>query len=184
MVPILPILTDRLELRRFSCNDLKDFQAYRCDPELSKYQGWEPTTDDDALAFLNEQSIQAFGLEGQWLQIAVTCINTKRLIGDFGLCVRDAKRGIATMGFTISRPFQHNGYATEAAHGILSDLFKTNEISEVFCETDARNENAILLLQRLGFKLTKTNATLFRSEPCTEHTFAISAIQWRTHEAR
>ena len=184
MMPIFPILTDRLELRRFSRDDLKDFQAYRSDLELSRYQGWEPTSDDDARTFLDNQSVQAFGSEGQWLQIAVTCRKSKRLIGDFGVCVSDSKRGIATMGFTISRPFQRNGYASEAAHGILSRLFETNEINDVVCETDARNNGAIMLLQRLGFTLTKTNATIFRSETCMEHTFAMSAMQWCTHEAR
>jgi aminoglycoside 6'-N-acetyltransferase len=163
---------------------LKGFQAYRRDPELSKYQGWEPTSDDEALSFLADQSVQELGPEGQWLQIAVTCSDTRRLIGDFGLCVRDSKLGIVTMGFTISRPFHRNGYATEAARGILSVLFETNEIQEVACETDARNEAAIRLLRRLGFVLAKTDVTKFRGEPCVEHTYAMSSIQWRTQQAR
>ena len=180
---VLPIFTNRLELRRFSHNDLQTFQEYRRDPELSKLQGWEPTSDDDALAFLNEQSVLSLGPEGRWLQIAVTCIHTKRLMGDFGVCVHDSKRGMATMGFTISRPFQRHGYATEAANGILSELFKSDLIHEVVSETDARNEAAILLLQRLGFVLTNTFPTMFRGEPCTEHAFSMPAIRWRALNA-
>ena len=174
MIRILPILTDRLELRHFSCNDLKAFQAYRHDPELSKYQGWEPTSDEQAHAFLSEQSGAALGPEGQWLQIAVTCIDTKQLIGDFGLCVSDSRRGIVEMGFTISRPFQRNGYATEAARGILSMLFDTKQIRVVVAVTDTRNAASISLLQRLGFALTNTNAALFHGAPCTEHTFELA----------
>lgn len=178
MIRILPILTNRLELRRFSSDDLEAFQAYRRDPELSKYQGWEPTTDEKARAFLSTQSEQGLGPERQWLQIAVTRIDTKQLIGDFGLCVADSRRGIVEMGFTVSRPFQRKGYATEAARGILSVLFDANEIQMVVAVTDTRNAASISLLQRLGFALTKTNAAMFHGTPCTEHTFELTANQW------
>lgn len=178
MIRILPIHTDRLELRRFSSDDLKAFQAYRRDPELSKYQGWEPTTDEKALAFLSEQSEQTLGPEGQWLQIAVTCLDTKQLIGDFGLCVADSRCGIVEMGFTISRPFQRNGYATEAARGILSMLFDANEIHTVVAVTDTRNVASVSFLQRLGFVLTNTKAAKFHGAPCEEHTLKLTAKQW------
>ncbi len=178
MLPFHAILTDRLELRRFSRNDLSAFQEYRRDPELSKYQGWEPTADEDALAFLIEQSDQILGPDGQWLQIAVTCIKSKRLIGDFGLCVRDSRRGIAEMGFTISRTIQRQGYATEAAAAILVALFGTNMIYLVTATTDERNRASISLLLRLGFELAKTQTAVFRGELCTEHTFEVSATQW------
>ena len=174
MIRILPILTDRLELRHFSCDDLKAFQAYRRDPELSQYQGWKTTTDEQAHAFLSEQSGAALGPEGQWLQIAVTCIDTKQLIGDFGVCVSDSRRGIVEMGFTISLPFQRNGYATEAARGILSMLFDTKQIRVVVAVTDTRNTASISLLRRLGFALTNTNAAVFHGAPCTEHTFELA----------
>lgn len=171
MICILPIRTDRLELRRFSRDDLEEFQAYRSDPDLSKYQDWEPTTDKAALAFLDEQSDRKLGPEGQWLQVAVTCIETKRLVGDVGLCVSDTQRSIVKIGFTIARSFQRRGYATEAVRGILGELCDNNEIKTVVAVTDARNEASISTLKRLGFTLRSTNEALFRGLPCTEHTF-------------
>ncbi len=180
---ILPIRTKRLELRRFLCDDLRAFQSYRCDPELAKYQGWEPTTDGEALDFLSEQSIQAFGPDGQWLQLAVTCMNSKMLIGDIGICTTDSRRGVAEIGFTISQSFQRQGYANEALHGVLSTLFEKHKIQLVVAVTDTRNAPAISLLQGLGFVLANTNEAMFRGELCTEHTFELTPKQWGTTAA-
>lgn len=183
MIRILPIQTDRLELRRFGCDDLRAFQAYRHDPELAKYQGWEPTTDEEALTFLTEQSDQELGPEGQWLQVAVTRLDTQVLIGDVGLCVADSPNGVVKIGFTIARAHQQNGYATEAVRALLSQLFEHHVIQSVVAVTDTRNTASISLLQRMGFLLAGTNEAMFRGAPCTEHTFQLTASTWRETRA-
>lgn len=183
MIDLLPIRTSRLELRRFSPDDLFAFQAYRRDPELSRYQGWEPTSDEQASAFLAQQSNQAFGPAGQWLQVAVTCIDSGQLVGDLGMCIADPGQGIANLGFTISRPFQQQGYAIEAVRGILSRLFDDNLIQSVVAVTDARNAPAISLLQRLEFNLADSNDAIFRGEACIEHTFEVTKTQWGVQQA-
>ncbi len=178
----LPIRSERLEMRRFSRNDLEAFQAYRCDSELSKYQGWEPTPDALALAFLELQSHQTLESDGQWLQIAVTCARTSRLMGDLGIRIADSGSETANMGFTIAQPFQRKGYATEAANAILTCLFTRTMIQLVEAVTDARNTASIVLLSRLGFTRTRTDTALFRGEPCTEHTFSLQKMMHRSHK--
>ena len=180
MKELLQIRTDRVTLRRFCLDDLSAFQAYRRDPELAKYQGWQPTSDDKARSFLAEQSDQVLGPEGQWLQVAVTCTLSKRLIGDIGLCVSDAEHSVAMIGFTISRDYQRQGYATEAIRVLLTRLLDIgDEIQTVVAVTDARNTPSVMLLRRLGFVLTQTEKAVFRGAPCTEHTFEITALMWR-----
>ena len=34
--------TDRLILRRFSTDDIESFAAYRSDPDVARYQSWDP----------------------------------------------------------------------------------------------------------------------------------------------
>lgn len=179
MIRLLPIQTDRLELRRFCSDDLRAFQAYRHDPELAKYQGWTPTTDEEALTFLAEQSDQILGPEEQWLQVAVTRLDTQVLIGDVGLCVADSSNGVLKIGFTIARAHQHKGYATETVSALLARVFEHHVIQSVVAVTDTRNTASISLLQCLGFKLAGTDEAMFRGAPCTEHTFELTAPTWR-----
>ncbi|GHO61818.1 hypothetical protein KSC_007100 [Ktedonobacter sp. SOSP1-52] len=40
-MPFTVLETERLLLRRFTESDLPLFMAYRNDPEIARYQGWE-----------------------------------------------------------------------------------------------------------------------------------------------
>jgi RimJ/RimL family protein N-acetyltransferase len=47
-----PLTTPRLRLRPFTAAELPALVAYRSDPEIARYQGWEPTfTAADAERF-------------------------------------------------------------------------------------------------------------------------------------
>jgi RimJ/RimL family protein N-acetyltransferase len=174
----LPIKTTRLVLRRFSTEDLEAFQAYRSDPDLARYQGWEPTSDEQALAFLAEQAKQELGAAGQWLQVAVTRRDTGEVIGDLGLCFVDESKGIITLGFTLARSAQGHGYATEAVIGVLDALLVHGRARSVVAVTDVRNAAAVALLRRVGFAHESTTEAMFRGEACQEHTFVFTAEQW------
>lgn len=172
---LLPIHTARLLLRRFTPDDLVAFQSYRSDPELGRYQGWEPMSDEAALAFLTDQSLQAFGPAGQWVQVAVTHRETGEVIGDLGICVTDEHADVVELGFTIARPAQGNGYATESLTAMLNALLSTPGIRSILAVTDARNAASIALLHRVGFAHQYTKSTIFRGQPCDEYTFTFAA---------
>ena len=180
---LLPIQTTRLVLRRFSTDDLEAFQAYRSDPDLAQYQGWEPTSDEQAWEFLAGQGQQVLGGAGQWLQVAVTRRDTGEVIGDLGLCVVDENRGLVTLGFTLARSAQGRGYATEAVEGVLDVLLGQGRVRSVVAITDARNSAAVALLRRVGFGHEGTTAAVFRGEPCQEHTFVLIEEQWARRQA-
>ena len=95
-------------------------------------------SDDEAVAFLVDQSNQELGAQGQWLQVAVVKTQPDRLVGDIGLCITDAQLGIVNMGFTIARAHQQQGIATEALSAVLSRLFEFKEINKVVAVTDDR----------------------------------------------
>jgi RimJ/RimL family protein N-acetyltransferase len=174
----LPIRTTRLVLRRFSVEDLGAFQAYRSDPDLARYQGWQPTSDEQARAFLAKQAKQVLGSARQWLQVAVTLSDTGEVIGDLGLCVLDASKGEITLGFTLARSAQRRGYATEAVMAVLDALLGRGRARSVVAVTDVRNAAAEALLRRVGFGYESTNNAIFRGETCQEHTFVLTSEQW------
>lgn len=169
---MVPRVLDRVVLRRLRSSDLADFQAYRHDPGLGLYQGWEPMSDGQALAFLRDVQSSSLLRPGHWSQIAIADPRSLRLLGDIGLFVDDAQRH-AEIGFTLARAHQGRGLATEAVRGAIDLVFEHTGVGRVQAVTDTRNTASIRLLERVGLSLASTSEAIFRGEPCTEHTFVM-----------
>lgn len=164
--------SERVELRRLSPADLQDFQAYRHDAEVGRYQGWTAQPDAQALAFLDKMGLAPFTLaSGEWLQLGIAERASGRLIGDIGLCRRSETE--AEIGFSLAAPAQGQGLAGEALGLALQLLFGQFGLRRVIAITDARNGASIRLLQRLGARLEMSEEAVFRGEACVEHRFVI-----------
>jgi len=170
--PILPRTCDRIVLRRLAVSDLANFQAYRHDPEVGRYQGWSPLADADALAFLVEMGSALLFAPGQWCQIGIADRVDDALIGDIGLHI-DADAEQAEIGFSLSRQYQGRGLGVEAVREAIALVFAHTAAARVLAITDARNTASTRLLERVGMHRVETQQVMFRGEPCVEHVFAI-----------
>jgi RimJ/RimL family protein N-acetyltransferase len=178
--PAIPPLTDplpwaspRVTLRRLRPADLEPFQAYRHDADVGRYQGWEPTPDSAALAFLGEMSRAPFGQAGEWLQIAIADAADDGLLGDIGLFTMAARRE-AEFGITLARQAQGRGLAEEAARTLIAGLRAHTGVRRLIAITDVRNIASARLLRRLGMILEAEASAEFRGEPCREWHFALA----------
>ncbi|MCA9549719.1 MAG: GNAT family N-acetyltransferase [Myxococcales bacterium] len=172
----LPIVCPRVTLRRLEPNDLRAFQAYRHDPEVGRYQGWEPESDDAATAFLTECQTATLLARGRWCQVGIGLNPDARLIGDIGIYL--AQDGAhAELGFSLARAHQGQGLATEAVQAALTWVFTATQVHRVVGVTDARNGASARLLARLGMRLEKTMQAKFRGQMCTEHQYAVLRAQ-------
>ncbi|VVJ17972.1 Acetyltransferase [Amycolatopsis camponoti] len=143
----LPARTERLVVRRFAAGDVAAFTAYRSDPEVARYQGWDaPVPEAAARRLVHEFATAVEGKPG-WFQYAVERDGV--LIGDVGIRLA-GNRKQAEVGFTIARAHQGNGYASEAVQCVLDRVFATG-VRRVSAECDARNTASARLLERLGF---------------------------------
>src|SRR6202040_2232218 len=95
--------TTRLRLRHFTDADFAPFMAYRNDPEVAKYQGWERISEPEARAFLHEQKEAQPGVPGHWFQIAIELRETGLLVGDCALKIEAHDERQAEIGYTLSR---------------------------------------------------------------------------------
>jgi RimJ/RimL family protein N-acetyltransferase len=69
------LTTQRLVLRRFRSEDLDAFAAYRSDPQIARYQGWEaPYPADQARQFLHQLQDSHPDTPGQWFHSLWPCI--------------------------------------------------------------------------------------------------------------
>jgi RimJ/RimL family protein N-acetyltransferase len=168
----LPRLGHGFLLRRLTSDDLPEFQAYRHDPELGRYQGWSPMSDEEATAFLVEMNTAALLRPGSWTQIGIGEPDSRRLIGDIGVFLdRDGR--YAEVGFTLAHHAQGRGVATAAVREAISLIFAVTKVDRVFGITDARNSASVRLLERVGMRRTETTNAVFRGEQCVEHVYAV-----------
>lgn len=168
----LPRDAVRCTVRRLSAGDLQDFQAYRNDPIVARYQGWSSVSDSQAQAFLEEMSAAQTFVPGDWVQLGIAESGTGRLVGDVG--VRVSETGVdAEIGFTLKRSFQGRGLAREAVAGVIALVLEATEVHRVLAITDSRNTAACKLLRAVGMQLAGTDEVTFRGESCLEHTYAL-----------
>ena len=168
----LPRFGNGFVLRRLGVEDLADFQAYRHDPELGRYQGWSPMSDEQATAFLSEMNRAPLLDPGAWSQLAIAAPEGRPLIGDIGLFL-SADALCAEIGFTLARHAQGRGVATAAVREAIDLVFAARAVDRVVAITDARNTASVQLLERVGLRRTKSRQALFRGEACIEHVYAV-----------
>jgi RimJ/RimL family protein N-acetyltransferase len=145
--------TQRLLLRRFQPCDLDAFVAYRADPEVARYQGWEPGySRDRGEAFMEWVSSADPDTPGQWYQFAIERQEAPGLIGD---CAARFDDDAVEVGFTLAPAHQHHGYATEAVGRLLTYLASRGHTAAVaWC--DIENVASRRVLERLDFVLRET----------------------------
>lgn len=148
----LELITQRLVLTPLEPGDANAMLTYRADPEVCRYQGWEPATLEDVQRFIAPMQTVAFDTPGTWFQLAVRLQDSRELIGDLGVHFPDDMNHQVEIGFTVAPRHQGRGHATEAVIGLLDHLLLTMQKHRVFASVDPRNEPSLALLERLGMR--------------------------------
>lgn len=170
---VLPRIGNGILLRRLTADDLLAFQAYRCDADVGRYQGWTATSDAEASRFLSEMNGATLLEPRKWCQIAIADTGTLGLIGDIGLCVSDEGQQ-AEIGFTLSPHSRGRGLGTAAVRAAIQLVFEHTNAVLVQGITDTRNVPSIRLLERIGMTRVESRSAMFRDEPCVEYIYAVS----------
>ncbi len=177
---ILNIQTTRLNIRHLKLSDLRDFHIYRSNPEVTKYQGFDVMTIEQAEEFIKDNSRKYFGKAGEWVQYGIEDIETKQLIGDCAIKLDQYDTRIAEIGITISHLEQRKGFAKDVLVGILTFLFDTKKIHRVVEITDAENIASSNLLKSVGFRKEGhfIENKFFKGKWGSEMQFAMLTREW------
>ncbi|UWQ19139.1 GNAT family N-acetyltransferase [Jannaschia sp. M317] len=151
----LPRTAARIRLRRLRPDDLSTFQAYRSDPQVARYQGWDRMDDARAQAFLSAMETTAPFPQGGWWQIGIARGEDNVLIGDLGLCL-SADGTEVELGITLARAAQGQGLGQEAVQTAARYIFDATDAARILVITDARNTGALALVARLGLRQIDT----------------------------
>jgi RimJ/RimL family protein N-acetyltransferase len=128
-----------------------DFHAYRSDPVVTQYQGFDVMNLSQAHDFIISQKDKAFGQSEEWAQYGIVHRQLDKLIGDCAIRLDASGSQSAEIGITLSRLYQKQGFAQEALKGILNWLFNHTEVVRVVMVTDAENTPSVNLLEQTGF---------------------------------
>jgi RimJ/RimL family protein N-acetyltransferase len=174
------ILTRRLRLSQLLAEDALALFEYRSDPEICRYQSFEPGTLEDAQEFIGGLLANTFDTPGTWFQFGIRLQESGLLIGDIGAHFMAEDSRQVEIGFTLSRGHQGQGLATEAVTGLLDHLFVDLEKHRVFGSVDPRNEPSIALLKRIGMRQEAhfIKSMWFKGEWVDDMVFGLLRSEW------
>ena len=148
-----PLLTERLRLRRSRPDDAQAISAYRSDPDVHRYQGWDRTDPEGIRAELVEMVARSPGEPGGWVQFSVEERDGGQLVGDVGLSPAEGEPGVIKIGYTIAPAFQARGYATEAVGALLAYAVDRLGAATVRAYASAENVPSIRVAEKVGMRL-------------------------------
>jgi RimJ/RimL family protein N-acetyltransferase len=144
-----PLLTERLELRRFAAGDLEPLLAVFGDAAVMRYVGEERRPLDRAGVAALMTAAGAHWSEYGYGLLAIVERETGRLIGEAGLQVLEAGPDVE-IGYTLARAAWGRGYATEAARAVLRWGFARLRLHRIHAVSDPANHASLRVLDKLG----------------------------------
>lgn len=150
-----PLLTERLRLRRSVPEDAETISAYRSDPEVHRYQGWDRTDPDGIRAEIQEMTARMPGEPGGWVQLSVEEREGGRFVGDVGLSPAEDEPGVIKVGYSIAPSAQGRGYATEAVGALVAYALDALGAEIVRAYASAENAPSIRVAEKVGMRLVE-----------------------------
>jgi len=146
-----PIVTERLQLRLLTPDDVDDVYAWMSDPEVVRYQLYEPRSREVVAEKLVEYSA-ATRLEkpDDYVQPAIVLDGV--VIGAIYFKLVSVDDLTAEIGWVLRREHHGKGYAFEAASAMVALAFDDMGLHRVVAELDPRNAASIALCLRLGMR--------------------------------
>ncbi|MEP7059108.1 MAG: GNAT family N-acetyltransferase [Actinomycetota bacterium] len=148
-----PLETERLQLRRSDPEDAGSISAYRSDPQVNRYQGWERTDPDGIRGEIELMATRSPGEAGGWVQLSVIERDTGTLVGDVGFSAAEGEPGVIKVGYTMAPVFQGMGYATEAVAAIIAYAFDKLGARVARAYASAENIPSIRVAEKVGMRL-------------------------------
>jgi [ribosomal protein S5]-alanine N-acetyltransferase len=172
--------TKRLKVRNLKESDLDEFYAYRSNPEITRYQGFNTFSREESLNFIQEHSKKMLILPGEWIQFAIEDNYHQKLVGDCAIYLHQADSRIAEIGITISHLHQRQGYARETMLGLMDFLFMSKGIHRIVETVDAENIASIQMLKGLSFRQEAhfRENIFFKGKWGSEYLFAMLSWEW------
>jgi len=141
----------RLILRALSLDDADDIFAYASDSEVTRYTIFERHLSlDTTIEWLRSVlGMYRDGHPGPW---GMELRNGDRLIGACGFRNWDAQHRRAEMGYTVTRTFWNQGYASEAVRALIAFGFEHMNLNRIEAHAVPINVGSTRVMEKAGMK--------------------------------
>ncbi len=151
----LPIITERLILRKLTEEDIDNIFLLDSNPDVMKYVGVPPVKLKEESAKMVENIINQYKNNGTG-RLAVIEKESNQFIGWSGIkLLTDEVNGfknVYELGYRFLPEFWGKGYATESALASLDLGFNQFNANKIYAYADVDNESSNHILTKLGFE--------------------------------
>jgi len=175
-----PITTERLTLRPMNAGDVDSIHAWMSDPEVVRYQLYEPRSREVVAEKVAEYS-KALSIEKPDDYVQPAIVLGDEVIGAIYFKLESVDDLTAEIGWVLRREFHGLGYAREAAAAMLEVGFDGMGLHRVFAELDPRNAASVALCLRLGMREEAhfVEHMMFKGAWADTGIYAILDHEWR-----
>ncbi|MCX6059405.1 MAG: GNAT family N-acetyltransferase [Chloroflexi bacterium] len=170
-----PILsTPSLILRALQPSDLDDLYEYASDPQIDRYVPWEHYKNiEEARENLNEflEEYEKDGL-GAW---GIEHRADRKLIGIINTSIPHRINRRVEMGYTISRAYWGQGYATEAVKTLIEFGFEKMDLLRIEAVVLPEHLASARVLEKSGMQYEGVlhSYQVWKNKPCDLCMYAI-----------
>jgi ribosomal-protein-alanine N-acetyltransferase len=147
----LPIVTERLVLRRYTHDDIPDVLGFASQPSVARVTSENiQATEEGIRKYIDLQnSYQPFEKD-KVFDLAVERKEDGKVIGLLGLICRDHGQG--EIGWALGVEHRGQGYATEAARALMDYGFSSLGLHRIHADTSSDNLASWRIMERLGMR--------------------------------
>jgi RimJ/RimL family protein N-acetyltransferase len=171
-------------VRAMGPEDAPIVQRCRNLPDVSRYQGWRPTTPEEVVELAHEQVGRQPGMQTEPFQLVIEFEDAdgqKHVVGDMGSGAFDPGRQME-IGIVLDSKWQGRGFATRACKMLFHHMFEAG-LNRVVAKVDPRNDASLKLFERLKFRHEGLELACWYDDVWNEWTdevcFGILASEWR-----
>jgi len=179
-----PLESERLILRPLQLKDAAAIIRLRALPEVSRFQGWCPGSEDDIKSLIASMQETGFLAPGQWFQVSIFLKETGQLIGDCGVHADAGQPKQVELGITLDPAFQKRGYARECLRVLLDHLFEKCGILRAHVSIDPENHASMRLFESVGFnkEAHRKQSLWFKDAWVDEVILALEKTAWKDRQ--
>lgn len=150
------ITTDRLILREYKFSDWQDVHQYASNPDILHYEAWGPNTKEQTKEYIQRTIKDNKAKLRFTYELCIILRKNKQLIGGCGFRIKkdDVTRG--DFGYIIHPDYWNNGFATEAACGLIDYMMKKHNIKVIEATCDVLNIASRKVIEKCGLELIET----------------------------
>jgi ribosomal-protein-alanine N-acetyltransferase len=176
----LPIVTERLVIRRYTHDDIPDVLGFVSQPSVARVTSERiPANEEGVREYIDLQnSYQPFE-EDKVFELAIERKEDGRVMGFVGLIYQGHRQG--EIGWVLGVEYRGQGYATEAARALMAYGFSSLGLHRICADTSTDNPASWRVMQRLGMRREGLlrDAVYEEGKWVDRYVYGILAAEWR-----